>query len=568
MRAWLSWTLVVGAATVVALFFGTAADAQAPVRCASLMPADAALIRLPAGVRDADCVLREDFTVVATRYRVADIVGARSRDVETQVAVIREAVERSASVYGRWFHTAPTTIILGSFPGLEEAGEATTDGRGGCVISIENAAHHTGRTLDRADLMRTVAHELFHCVQFTDPTLDHIQLEWRDEATAEYFSGVAVPDAPFNPAYGDTLPLLIERPLYELGESAAPFIFFLGVRRSPEAVANFLQGASRDHSATGSVASLRNIPDVDQLFLDFVHAWIDSNLTDPNGRRVDIAVPDLSSITSVEREQMLELGEARPFQAALGVFQFSRGSTWAIETPDDAQARGTWRRAHESWFPLRASIDACDEYGSGVLVLTSAAASTSPSPRRARATTSPAGERVCRCPVGTWTIGFEDLRRSAFGGMIPEGELISGSVTVSFSPDGMGAGTFNDVTIEAPIDRYSSMRQVLRGGVAWRWRALPWDTRLAGGPPPEGEPSLLLERTVTDVTATWSVQFYARGAQVGERTTPFRSGEAAAGSVQRSPAVCRGPVLSIQPSTITPAPIPPPPWYGTFHRQD
>ena len=152
--------------------------------------------------------------------------------------------------------------------------------------------------------------------------------------------------------------------------------------------------------------------------------------------------------------------------------------------------------------------------------------------------------------------------------MIPEGELISGSVTVTFTPDGMGAGTFNDVTIEAPIDRYSSIRQVLRGGFAWRWRALPWDTRLAGGPPPEGEPSLLLERTVTDVTAAWSVQFYARGAQVGERTTPFRSGEAAAGSVQRSPAVCRGPVLSIQPSTITPAPIPPPPWYGTFQRQD
>lgn len=547
-------------------FAAPRAAGQETATCASLMPVDAALIRLPERVRDAQCVLRDDFTVNGTRYRVAELSPAPSSDIEARLPVVREAVQHSARIYGRWFHTAPTTIILGDMRFREHDGETTTDFRGGCVISVDGGSQHTRRTFDRSDLMRTVAHELFHCVQFTDPTLDHHQVKWRDEATAEYFAGLVAPEAPYNPVYGEELPNLLERPLYELEESAAPFIFYLGVSRSPEAVANFLQGASRDASAAGSVATLQNIPDVDQLFLDFVHRWIDGNLTDANGRRIALPLPDLSAITQVERDQVLDLGDARPFQARIGVFQFSRGSNWAIEAPEEGDARGAWRRAHESWFPLRAIVDACDEYGSGVLVLTSTQASTNPAPRRTHARASPAEARVCQCPVGEWTMGHDQLRYTGWQGMIPEGELVSGSVTVAFSADGTGTGTFNDVTIEAPIDRYSSMRQVLRGSVTWRWRALPWDSRLAGGPPPEGEPSLMLERTVTDVAASWNVQFIARGAIVNERSTPFRPGAAGGGSLQLAPAVCRGPVLSIQPSTVTPPPIPPPPWYGTFVR--
>lgn len=564
MRIWLRWALLATLLFVFAPLSATTARADDPVTCVSLMPVNATYIRLPEAVRGARCVLRDDFTVHRSRYRVAEIEGSRTRDLDAQVAAIREATERSALYYGRWFRTIDTTIVIGALSARDEAAEATSDGmRRGCVISLENAAHHTGRTLDRDDLMRTIAHELFHCVQLTDPELHNVPVKWRDEGTAEYFSGLVIPDAPYNPAYSEHLPRLFDRPLYELDESAGAFIFYFGANRSPEAVANFLQGAAHDTSPAGSIASLRNIPDIHQLFHGFVQDWLDQDLVDPNGRRIAVPVRDFPDVARVTRAQRLDLGAARPFMATARAYELADGVTWALEGTNDG-VRGAWRRAEDNWLPLTATIESCDEERTGLLLLTSTAASTEASPRAAEAVeraASAGGASRCQCPIGTWRMNSDALQATGFRGMF-DGPLVSGAVSITFNADGGAVARYEDVTFDNAIDRTSSMRAVLFGTISWRWRARPWDPAMAPEPVPPGHQGVMVERTVSDVDASWRVEFWARGDKLNERVTEFNP---AGGSVNLVIAYCDNDTLRLLPNTGVRIAAPPP-WTGVYHR--
>jgi len=564
MRTWLRWALLGAFVLVLTPLSATTARADDPVTCVSLMPVNATLIRLPDTVRAARCVIRDDFTVHGSRYRVAEMEGARTRDLTAQVAAIREATERSAAYYGRWFRTVDTTIVIGALHAREEAAEASSDGfRNGCVISLENAAHHAGRTLDRNDLMRTIAHELFHCIQLTDPDLHNVPVKWRDEGTAEYFSGLVIPDAPYNSAYSDDLPRLLDQPLYELDESAGAFIFYFGNARSPEAVANFLQGAVHDTSAAGSVASLRNIPDIDQLFHSFVQAWIEQELVDPNGRRIAVPARDFLDAPRITSAQRLDLGAARSFMATAHAYELADGVTWALEGADDG-VRGSWRRAEDEWLPLTATIESCDRERTGLLLLTSTAATTEASPRAAEAVERAAaagGASRCQCPVGTWRMSTEAIQASGFRGMF-DGPLVSGTVSVTFNADGSALGTYEDLTWDNAIDRTSSMRAVLYGFISWRWRARPWDPAMAPEPVAPGQQGVMVERTVSVTDASWRVEFWARGRRLSERVTPFNP---SGGSVNLVVAYCDSDTLLLRPNNGVMVEAPPP-WTGIYHR--
>lgn len=566
MRTWLRWALLAAFAVFLAPLSATPARADDPGECTFFMPANPVFLRYRSAeeVLGGNCVERDRFEVSGHQYLVVELAGYEPPDRALMLSVIREAAERSASYYGRWFHTTDTMIVIGDMP--SRAGDLAlqnSDGRS-CIISVENAALHTGRSgTDRFDLMRTIAHELFHCVQSTDPELHNFYVPWRDEGTAEYFSGLVVPEAPFNDLYGEHLQRVFARPLYELDESAAPFIFYLGAARSPEAVANFLQGAVHDPSAAGSVASLNNIPGVDELFHRFLEDFFDQDLVDPSGRAISLPVPDFAGAEPITSAQRLELGEARPFMGVARAFEFAEDVNWDIEAVDGG-GRGSWRRAEDNWLPLTASISSCDEERTGVLLLTSTAPSTAPSERTANAVERAAaadGAARCQCPIGTWRMNTDSIQASGFRGMF-DGPLVSGTVSVTFNADGSALGTYEELTWDNAIDRTSSMRAVLYGSIHWRWRARPWDPAMAPEPVGPGQQGVMVERTVSTTDASWRVEFWARGSRLSERVTRFNP---SGGSVNLAVAYCDSETLVLRPNNGVRIDAPPP-WTGIYHR--
>ena len=288
--------------------------------CVDLLPISPRAANLRAEVAGANCVERDRFETAGAKFLFVDVEGYDPPGGADRQRAASEAVRRAASLYARWFRIPDTLFISGHLPSAidPETGESsvlaeTTGDEYSCVIVVEDAAIHSGRAgIDRGDYMRTLAHELFHCVQRTDPSLDNGYVVGRDEGTAEYFSGLAVPEGPPNSLYGGRLTNLMERPIYQIRENAYPFVAYLGRQRSPDAVVDFLRRASRDPSDTGSLATLGNIADIDELFHSFVKVWFDGELTDANGARLGYPVPTFPTVTRVESEQSLALGSVKP----------------------------------------------------------------------------------------------------------------------------------------------------------------------------------------------------------------------------------------------------------------
>lgn len=544
------------------------AAAQDP-KCADLLPIAPEGAGLPVELADTYCVEQDRFAAAGRQFLVADVAGFDPEGAALRVGAVREAIERAAALYAEVLSVPDTLVIFGSFPSLDLLSPGggsvlavTLGDAESCVIIMEKSAIHTGRDgVDRNDLMRTVAHELFHCVQRTDDGLDNAYWPWRDEGTAEYFASLAIPEAAFNPVYGGGLPRLIEVPLDELDESAAPFFYYLGRERGRGAVVAFLQASSRDHSPEGAVASLRAIPGVDVLFHDFARDWLNGFLTDVDGTQLDLPVPSFAEAPLVAAAQELDLGAVYPFMVAARRYVFARGMAWEISAPADADALGGFRYADDGeWSTLPATIDVCEERD-GVILVTLAADSIEL--REQKVTVSERRDRnPCACPLGTWSIGAEALRGTPAARMMP-GDLLGGSISLAFGADGTAQATYHALTFESPIDPTSSIRTILNGTIGWTWRRSPWDERLGGGPAPTGvDDAMMIERTTTTVSAAWTVQFWGRDGMISERTRPFRPD---GGSVSLMPAICEGETLRLAPNAATPFDAGPP-WTGTFAR--
>lgn len=545
--------------------------------CVDFLPISPEDARLRAELASVNCVERDRFEVGGRQFLFIDVEGYDPPDREARQRAAREAIQRSVPLFSTWFSVPDTLFISGRLTSAVDPATGRSsvlaETRGddfSCVVSVDDSAIHTGRSgLDPADYMRTLSHELFHCVHRTDPTVHNWYVPWRDEGAAEYFSGLAIPEAPANNSFGDDLPTLIRRPIYELGSDAYPFITYLGRQRGTEAVVALLRGAARDRSPSGSLTTLRSISSIDEFFHAFVKAWFDGYLTDANGASVVYPIPAFLTVTRVETARSLELGEIKPFMVAARKFELARGMAWRLETPEQAPTQASWRVVDEAdWTHLTATIDNCDRARVGVIVATWTEGRVDSRALTSNAVERPGEMTACRCPVGQWSMDAGTVAGTMVGTASP-GELTGGGVTLTFDGAGNATATYDDLSWDFDMGDGGGIRRTLQGTISWKWARKPWSAAGSRHPEPTGPgvDALALERTTTAVNANWLVQFLSRGSIISSQSTPFRSADQA-GSISIATAVCNGSTLTLGPGvTSASGGDLGPPWHGVYQRR-
>ena len=497
-------------------------------------------------------------------------------DREVRMRAAREAIDRSVSLYARWFTLPDAILISGRFPSARVGPDGTggwmaaaSGGRYSCVILVDHGSAHTMRSgAAIADYQRTIAHEYFHCVQAFDRSIDNRYKVWRDESTAEYFSGVAVPDGPSNNYFGLDLHQLDHIPLWELKQSAGPFINYLGRKRSPDAVVQFLRGASREHTPAGDLATLRAIPDVDQLFHDFVKDWFDTKLIEANGRPVAFEVPELPAVPiKVDRTIDVPVEPLRPFMVWVRRAELARSMGWKLNAPTPVGALASWRETRgDTWSALPSTIDACNSEKSIVIAVTRA---DEPDGRRGHTIAikeHPEAAVACQCPVGRWRMDTAALRASRMVNWMP-GTMTGGSIELTFEANGKAAARYNDIAFQSAIDNTpgSGIKTVLRGTINWEWqrRTLAAAGVRGGAGTGTGDQFALIRRA-TGSNISNNLEFWSRGRMIRSQTVPTRGvrDNQFDGAVVAS---CQGSTLLLAPSQTVPVTVPPP-WLGTYTR--
>jgi len=477
-------------------------------------------------VTGARCNIRDQRTIDGRDYVFAEVVGDGDPAGRARLAQAAEAVYRAVPLYNSWFRTPSAVFLSGRAPAFTDYAETDISRGRGCLIWLDHASRHGGllaRDSDANQYKRTIAHELFHCVHLTDPTLDNTFLQWRDEGASEYFAGLAVPAARPNAGqYADFHKIEI-KPLYELKLHAFPFFAFLGRERGVDAVIDFMRGASRSHTTSGHRASLYRIPNIEELFAKLGRKFARNTLEDEMGRALGIGPVHLRPRVRVDRAQTLRVEGIKPFTLTLVPATFAAGMAWQVMPPDASTAtKIQWNQegADSGWKDLPTTIDACGGDKPGYFLLSSTRDSDSAQTITAAINEKPEGMVTCPCPQGTWTMGLESLR--AMPPWFP-GDLVAGSITLRFSRD-EAVATFNDVTYKNKIDRYSSMRAVLTGSVYWNYSRKPWSAaQLGAAPAGRGVDAFSVERILQRTDARTRVEFVGRSGPIRSRETPFKS---------------------------------------------
>lgn len=537
--------------TIFGILTGTAAYSQATAPCSQFFEEAFVGWRSPPVPSSERCVERFREVINGKKYIFVDVVGYTPTGFRNRLSLAHEAIQRSVTLYNSWFATPPALIISGrsseysqSMADNDSGAIAETHGRSGaCAIWLDDESLRTNLSedSDQDQYKRTVAHELFHCVQASDPTLDHRFVKWRDEGTAEYFSGLAIPTSVPGSSYYDKIHNIKERPLYTLRESAYPFFAFLGRERRPDAVVSFLQNSGRAGSRPGryggdgtetaaiSRQTLRTIPGIDELFHEFGRRLADGKLTDESGRplptdpRVTPVYEDITQTATVPIRDVI------PFTVNFRFYRFEQGVAWKVTKPNvDAVRGGIRETSGDTWSDLPTAIDKCQGPYSGIALFTSTADQDGPFTPTLNVKEEPS--RGCPCPQGDWFMNTETLRASPFSRVMP-GELVSGGMTLRFTADGTATAIFNSITFESSISPTGAMRSILNGTLKWTYRRRPFSrAELAEAPPTgPGVDAFALERDLVDSDAVWRTEFLNKGTVLNAISNPFRRDQSGGG---------------------------------------
>jgi hypothetical protein len=523
-------------------------------------------------VTGARCNIRDQRTIDGRAYVFAEIVGDGDPAGRARLAQAAEAVYRAVPLFNSWFRTPSAVFLSGRAPAFADYAETDISRGRGCLIWLDHASRHGGgvvRDSDANQYKRTIAHELFHCVHLTDPTLDNRYLPWRDEGAAEYFAGLAVPAARPNPAQTDEFHKIELKPLYELKFDTFPFFAFLGRERGVDAVIDFMRGASRSHTTAGDRASLNRIPNIAELFAKLGRKFARNTLEDEMGRTLGIGPLHLRPRVRVDRAQTLRVEGIKPFTLTLVPATFAAGMAWQVMPPEASTAtKIQWSQegADSGWKDLPTIIDACGGDKQGYFLLSSTRDSDSAQTITAAINEKPEGMVTCPCPQGTWTMGLDGIRAARFTPF--PGELTSGSITLRFSGN-EAVATFNDVTYNSKIDRYSSMRAVLTGSVYWNYSRKPWSAaQLGAAPAGRGVDAFSVERILQRTDARTRVEFVGRNGPISSRETPFKSRQDVGGKNLTGAYCVNGRELHLVSSraSVLPGSAGTPPYTGVYVR--
>lgn len=194
------------------------------------------------------------------------------RMVVTELGYIREDGSPDASVYAQAIRGAGTTCRVGVFPSALD--------------------------LDQGEMSQTIAHELFHCFQYTNLSAqesgpDPASNKWWVEGSATYFSDVVFPGANEEATWNWTLPRLATRsPLVLWSYSAYAFFEYLGnnLGWSPDQIVNLLAAMPTGGEKTEQLETLTRYAGMLDTFHTFGQALIDNRVRETGGDSIEVNI--------------------------------------------------------------------------------------------------------------------------------------------------------------------------------------------------------------------------------------------------------------------------------------
>lgn len=372
-----------------------------------------------------------------------------------------------------------------------------------------------------ADFPTTLAHELFHCVQYATLSPEQMQTfgsrgDWWIEGSAEYFAAHAIPDSVGTAGWGSDFNTAVAThlPLYQMSYEAVIFFYWLDQQRGITGLMPFLSGMSATGGDAGQRDAMRDAMS-DEAWLDFAKAYIDDTITHPHGMPLglDGRFPNETVTVSQTGTQTRTF---EPFAVISGQADYACGK-WENRTRPETNLASRLESASDWEAGWKAEMDTRD---GGETFLRFAVMHTGEAPldmslrvRRLAACEPCQGEtELDRCLIGSWegdTRPIIDLMRSA-GAPISRNAM--GPMFLLVNED----GTF--VTSSVPIDFQTltvdddgtttvDVRGVA-GASAGRW-AIASPGRLAG---------------CSDVTDSMAADAETQGPNISASTALFGAG--------------------------------------------
>jgi len=314
---------------------------------------------------------------------------------------------------------------------------------------------------DSNDLIFTLAHEIFHCIQYkTWPSAR--EEGWLIEGTAEYFGYLAKPD--FGAGFIPQFDAHIQRhALNEMDYPAVVYFLWLGDKQGPRAVAQFIPGYDLDLEAAIPADS----------WLRFGQDYFDGNIKMPDP---SLSLPSSSRITTTRTiNATLRIASPAypPYSLNEEVWAFAANKRFDLTyAPRPADTRITWRKDQGGgWVEPLTMLSTCgNEQRYRVLYVSTNSYGYGDTNIRVE----PSGG-TCRCPIGTWEETSESLKhyfeQSAIAGSSTP-KYISGGRRLTLNADHTGSFIYGGVVTETGQLPSAWLRQTKTGGTHFTWKVL------------------------------------------------------------------------------------------------
>jgi hypothetical protein len=329
---------------------------------------------------------------------------------------------------------------------------AARDGAEECPVTYYKGSH---ATMDGNDFVFTLAHEIFHCIEFrTWPGMPYE--DWLIEGAAEYFAYLAKPD--YDAGHITTFDARIPgHPLGGMSYAAVVFYLWMGDAYGPERVRDFV----------GSARSLEGAINSD-MWIEFAQRYFDQSIRMPDGRPAP-STPQVGGTHVIHGDERMELPDMTPYTLNNAILAFDRDQSYTLtHAPLAADVRVLWKRS-DNWIAPLTSVTTCNGE-ERFRVIWASTRSTAGSDTEIRA--AEARDSVCTCPVGTWHETSASLRhmmeQSATGrpGAI---EFVGGGRVLQLNPDHTGSFTYEGVITETHSSADFWLRQIKTGGSRFTW---------------------------------------------------------------------------------------------------
>jgi len=407
------------------------------------------------------CLEYAEFVIGGNAYRVYypaywDAADPRRALLEPTTTAVRDSVE----AYNRYGPASVITadVVFTELAFLESDGRRTDnvlavaspdEGRSRCYVAIFPSA-----ASEPTSLPFVLAHELFHCYQYTNlspqesgppPEVN----EWWVEGSANYFASVVYPANNFEWEYAGWFDRRSERrSLLRLSYDNYLFFQYLALQQGfqPEGIVELLRRMPASGGPEDQQNALASVGGIEDLFHAFGQAYLDRDLLDSGGGKVPVEPqPGPSFAFGIGPADEEFAPEAFRLERARLVFAEETRFTTETEAPGSGLLRARPIDSPGGWSDPPAELNtACGE-SVFVLLTTHAAPAGASSARFALHVEGeePDAETECdRCLIGGWQLdlasyiaGYDALAPS-LGGAPASIEEVSGSVEMNISEAG------------------------------------------------------------------------------------------------------------------------------------